>query len=180
MLIAVDVQYGELAVATAVVGFADWPDPTSILEYVQCDRVTPQPYESGAFYKRELPFLLEAVALVERHDAVEAVVVDGHVWLRDGQPGLGARLYEALDARMAVVGVAKSAFRQGIAVPVRRGGSDRPLFVTAAGMPVDRAAELIGGMHGPHRIPTLLKRVDQLARGDTAPDPAKAPINPCR
>jgi deoxyribonuclease V len=36
------------------------------------------------------------------------------------------------------------------------------------------AAEFIRGMHGPHRLPTLLKRADQLARGHAAPDPAKA------
>jgi deoxyribonuclease V len=29
-------------------------------------------------------------------------------------------------------------------------------------------------MHGPHRVPTLLKRADQLARGHATPDPAKA------
>lgn len=172
-----DVQYASLAVATAAVGFVDWTDPTSILEYVRRDRVIPEPYESGAFYKRELPFLLAAVALVERHDPVEAVIVDGHVWLRDGQPGLGARLHEALDARIAVVGVAKSAFRHGIAVPVQRGGSGRPLFVTAAGMNADRAAELVRGMHGPYRMPTLLKRVDQLARGHAAPAPTKTPFS---
>jgi deoxyribonuclease V len=27
------------------------------------------------------------------------------------------------------------------------------------------AATLVAGMHGPHRIPTLLRRADQLARG---------------
>jgi deoxyribonuclease V len=174
MLIAVDVQYAELAVVTAAVGFIDWSDPTSTLESVLRAEVTPEPYASGAFYKRELPFLLEAVALVERLHAVEAVVIDGHVWLREGQPGLGARLHEALGARTAVIGVAKAAFAGGSAVPVLRGDSSRPLFVTAAGMNAHRAAELVRGMHGPHRVPTLLKRADQLARGHTAPDPAKA------
>jgi deoxyribonuclease V len=173
MLIAVDVHYAELAVATSAVGFIDWSDPTSTLECVCRAAVTPEPYEPGAFYKRELSFLREAVTLVERRHPVEAGVIDGHVWLREAQPGLGARLHEALGSRMAVIGVAKAAFAGGSAVPVLRGDSSRPLFVTAAGMNAHRAAELVRGMHGPHRLPTLLKRADQLARGHATPDPVK-------
>jgi len=56
---------------------------------------------------------------------------------------------------------------------VLRGDSSRPLFVTAAGMNADGAAELVRGMHGLHRLPTLLKRADQLARGHATPDPVK-------
>ncbi len=174
MRIAVDVQYSELAVVTAAVGFIDWSDPASTLECVFSAEVTPKPYEPGAFYKRELPFLLAAVALVEQHHPVEVVVIDGHVWLQEGRPGLGARLHEALGARTAVIGVAKAAFAGGSAVPVLRGDSSRPLFVTAAGINPHRAAELVCGMHGPHRVPTLLKRADQLARGHAAPNPMKA------
>lgn len=174
MLIAVDVQYVELAVVTAAVGFIDWSDSTSTIECVLRVEVRPEPYEPGAFYRRELPFVLEAVALVQRCHPVEAVVIDGHVWLRDDQPGLGARLHEALGARKAVIGVAKAAFAGGSAIPVLRGDSSRPLFVTAAGMDAPGAAELVRGMHGAHRVPTLLKRADQLARGRAAPDPAKA------
>jgi deoxyribonuclease V len=176
MLIAVDVQYAELAVVTAAVGFIEWSDPTSTLECVLRAEVTPDPYEPGAFYKRELPFLREVVALVERRHPVEAVVIDGHVWLREGQPGLGARLHEALGARKVVIGVAKAAFAGGSAVPVLRGDSSRPLCVTAAGTNAHGAAELVRGMHGPHRVPTLLKRADQLARGHAALDPAKARV----
>lgn len=173
MLVAVDVQYAQPAVVTAAVGFADWSDPTSMLECVWRATVTPAPYEPGALYKRELPFLLDAVTLIERHHPVEVVVIDGHVWLREGQPGLGARLHEAL-GRKAVIGVAKAAFAEGSAVPVVRGSSSRPLFVSAAGINTQAAAKLVRGMHGPHRLPTLLKRADHLARGHAAPDPGKA------
>ncbi len=168
-----DVQYAAPAVVTAAVGFADWSDLSSTLECVRRAAVTPAPYESGAFYKRELPFLLEAVTVVQRHQPVEVVVIDGHVWLREGQPGLGARLHEAL-GRTAVIGVAKAAFAEGSAVSVLRGSSNRPLFVSAAGINTHEAAELIRRMHGPHRLPTLLKRADRLAREHEAPDPAKA------
>ena len=34
-------------------------------------------------------------------------------------------------------------------------------------------AELVRGMHLPHRVPTRLKRADQLARGHATPDPVK-------
>jgi deoxyribonuclease V len=174
MLITVDVQYAELAVVTAAVGFIDWSGSSSTLECVLRAEVMPEPYQPGAFYKRELPFVLEALALVGRRHPVEGVVIDGHVWLQEGQPGLGARLHEALGTRKAVIGVAKAAFAGGSAVPVLRGDSRRPLFVTAAGMNAHGAAELVRGMHGPHRVPTLLRRVDRLARGHATPDPVKA------
>lgn len=169
MLIALDVHYEADAAVTAVVGFAAWSDERPAYEHVLRHPGPPAPYEPGAFYRRELPYLLEAVAHVEREHPVEAIVVDGHVWLRPGEPGLGARLFDALQGRVPVVGVAKSAFAEGSALPVLRGGSQQPLHVSAAGMEPQRAAELVRGMHGPNRHPTLLKRVDQLSRGLASP-----------
>jgi transcriptional regulator with XRE-family HTH domain len=43
-------------------------------------------------------------------------------------------------------------------------GSQQPLFVTATRADVAAVAESVRAMHGEHRIPTLLKRVDRLAR----------------
>ncbi len=63
-----------------------------------------------------------------------------------------------------MIGVAKTRFAGAEAVAILRGRSHQPLFVTAAGLDARRAAELVRGMHGPHRLPTLLKRADQLAR----------------
>jgi deoxyribonuclease V len=65
--------------------------------------------------------------------------------------------------------VAKAAFAEGTAMPVLRGQSRRPLFVGAAGMDPVTAAALVRSMHGPDRLPTLLRRVDQLARGHASP-----------
>jgi deoxyribonuclease V len=74
-------------------------------------------------------------------------------------------LYEALAKTVAVIGVAKTQFQSAsTAAAVMRGGSRRPLFVTAAGMELAVAARCIQTMHGPHRLPTLLKRVDRLCR----------------
>jgi deoxyribonuclease V len=38
------------------------------------------------------------------------------------------------------------------------------LFVSAVGIGVDEAAKAVRAMHGPHRMPTLLKLVDRAAR----------------
>jgi deoxyribonuclease V len=64
-----------------------------------------------------------------------------------------------------VIGVAKTAFHASrLAVPVLRGESRRPLLVTTVGVEVHDAAACIQRMHGPSRLPTLLKRVDRLCR----------------
>ncbi len=173
MLLCLDVHYEPHAATTGGVGFSSWSDASSALELVDRSETAPAPYEPGSFYQRELPYLTEAVLRVERHAAVTTIVIDGHVWLSAGRLGLGAHLHQALGARVAIVGVAKSAFRGGVAIPVLRGESRQPLFVTAAGTDPARAAELVRDMHGAHRIPTLLQRADQLARGHAHPVPAK-------
>lgn len=164
MLYALDVDYrGDGSARAALVAFARWgdPDPARAL-VVSVARV--EAYEPGAFYKRELPCLL--AALREAVEPASCVVVDGHVWLRrDDDPGLGAHLWSALDRATPVVGVAKQRFDGGIAAPVLRGASERPLWVTAAGVETAWACARLGEMHGDHRIPTLLKRVDALCRG---------------
>jgi hypothetical protein len=45
-------------------------------------------------------------------------------------------------------------------VPVVRGSSARPLFVTAAGMPAAGAADLVRRMAGRYRLPDALRRAD--------------------
>jgi deoxyribonuclease V len=47
---------------------------------------------------------------------------------------------------------------------VFRGESKNPLYVTTAGIDDEIAREFIQTMHGKHRIPTLLKRVDSECR----------------
>jgi deoxyribonuclease V len=94
------------------------------------------------------------------------VVIDGYVWLDEGRPGLGARLFEALGGRTPVVGIAKTAFRDaGWARAVVRGRSAKPLFVTAAGLGLDDAAEGVRSMAGAHRLPAMVAEADRLARG---------------
>jgi deoxyribonuclease V len=167
VLAALDVCYGPGAAgeeaAAACVLFHAWTDPREAGTHVVRVRDV-APYEPGAFYRRELPCLLAALAAVGA--PVSAVVIDGYVWLSAaGRPGLGAHLFEALGRATPVIGVAKTSFTgSAFAEPVLRGGSARPLYVTAAGAVAADAARWIGEMAGPHRVPTLLKRVDRLCR----------------
>jgi deoxyribonuclease V len=91
-------------------------------------------------------------------------VIDGYADLDPaGLPGLGAHAHR--EFAIPVIGVAKSAFRTAThAIPVLRGISARPLFVTAAGMPRADAAELVRLMAGRFRVPDALRRADKLAR----------------
>lgn len=118
----------------------------------------PAPYEPGNFYRRELPLLQ---AFLHGRE-VSGVVVDGFVWLGEERPGLGWHLHEALG--VPVIGIAKTGFHRAgsVAEPVLRGDSEKPLWVTAVG--VEDAAEAVRSMHGPWRLPTLVKRADRLGR----------------
>jgi deoxyribonuclease V len=91
------------------------------------------------------------------------MVVDGYVMLGN-KPGLGQHLFKSFDGKIPVVGVAKSKFKGSCGTEIFRGGSVHPLYVTSAGVNLQKASERIRTMHGAHRIPTLLKRVDLLAR----------------
>jgi deoxyribonuclease V len=119
-------------------------------------------YRPGEFYLRELPALR---AVLPATGGLALIVVDGYVDLDPaGRPGLGAHVHAEFG--VPVVGVAKSPFRTAThAVPVCRGQSSRPLYVTAAGMTVADAAVLVAEMAGPFRLPDALKHVDRLARG---------------
>jgi deoxyribonuclease V len=123
------------------------------------------PYRPGEFYLRELPPLR---AVLEDLSGLGLLVVDGYADLDpSGRPGLGARAHAEFG--LPVIGVAKSRFRTAThAVPVLRGSSVRPLFVTAAGMPAGHAATaapaLVRRMAGRYRLPDALRRADTLAR----------------
>jgi deoxyribonuclease V len=163
MILAVDVKYCDKVAIAAGVAFAGWGDESPEREVVTCLE-TPAEYRPGQFYLRELPCILKLLKENSLHPDI--IIVDGFVYL-DGEskPGLGKYLYDALHGEVAVIGVAKSRFH-GIAelYQLFRGGSSRPLYVTAVGVHLDRAKEFIRDMHGRHRLPTMLKRVDLLSR----------------
>jgi deoxyribonuclease V len=92
------------------------------------------------------------------------LVVDGYADLDPGgRPGLGARAHAEFG--IPVIGVAKSRFRTAThAVPLVRGSSARPLFVTSCGMPAADAADLVRRLAGRYRLPDVLRCADTLAR----------------
>jgi deoxyribonuclease V len=162
MLAAVDVHYNDQSstAMAAAIGFNDWTDDRPASEH-RALIANVAPYVPGSFFERELPCLLEVLSLIPNR--LDAVVIDGYVTLGD-RPGLGMRLWQAIDQKSAVVGVAKTRFRSAPAVEITRGGSRIPLFITCIGIELAHAAELVKNMHGEHRLPTLLKIVDRLAR----------------
>jgi deoxyribonuclease V len=158
---AVDVHYPSTGGARAAAVLA--ADAAFAHLLAERTAVVPQvpPYRPGEFYLRELPPLR---AVLEDLSGLGLLVVDGYADLDPGgRPGLGAHAHAEFG--IPVIGVAKSRFRTATqAVPVVRGSSGRPLFVTAAGMSRADAADLVRRMAGRYRLPDALRRADTLAR----------------
>lgn len=165
MIYAFDTYYYEDYANTVCIAFEDWKSDREVEVFTEQITISSE-YESGSFYKRELPCilsLLDKIVLKEE----DIIVVDGYVTLdNDGKIGLGGHLYEALAGKIPIVGVAKNEFTAPDSQrrSILRGDSKTPLFVTAKGIDVDQAKLKVENMHGPYRIPTLLKKLDQLSR----------------
>jgi deoxyribonuclease V len=163
VILAVDVAYSGSSGVAAGVLLRDWSDVAPSREIVvRIPHV--EDYVPGEFFRRELP-CIEAV-LQEIGEPLECVVVDGYVTLGDPpHDGLGAVLWNRLGQHVPVIGVAKSKY---LGVPqeafLLRGGSNRPLFVTAAGMTTGEAKRRVFSMAGAHRLPDMLKYVDGVTR----------------
>ena len=186
MILAVDVHYYNKHAVVAGVGFECWNDQDPKYHYVSAIDQT-EDYMPGEFYRRELPCILKVpYYLVESHKVWGAtaiilkllnehelsptyILIDGYVYL-DGysRPGLGKYLYEALSGKVKVIGVAKNPFK-GITgeYELYRGSSKKPLYVTCIGEELPDAKAQIAAMYGAHRIPVLLKAVDQLCRDNS-------------
>jgi deoxyribonuclease V len=165
MIAFLDVQYSDehLTARAAILLAEHRTDGTAAWKNV-VDVSDVAPYQPGEFFRRELPCLQKALASVPEKPS--AIVIDGYVWLDHAdRPGLGATLFQTLGETTPVIGVAKTRFHDAPGIDVYRNGSSKPLIVTAAGCNEHAAAEHLRTMHGSFRIPTLLKQVDQLARG---------------
>jgi deoxyribonuclease V len=161
MIAAFDVHYLENGYASAAaVLFSDYRDAEPAAVYTQLLPGAAD-YLPGEFYRRELPCILTLFG--QFNEVPDEMVVDGYVMLGN-KPGLGRHLFNWFDGKIPVVGVAKSKFEGAGGTEVFRGGSMHPLYVTSAGVNLQKASERIRTMHGDYRIPTLLKRVDVLAR----------------
>lgn len=166
MILAFDTFYKDDAAKTIGILFRDWSDehPAEVLTDIMSPVAA---YVPGAFYKRELPCILQLLQQADP-DTIEIIIIDGYVVLDDaGTLGLGGHLYEQLQQRIPVIGVAKTRFANNNihVAEVLRGESKNPLFITAAGIDLAVAAQHIKDMYGEYRMPALLKQLDGLTRG---------------
>lgn len=164
MNIALDVAYHENTASAIGVVF-NWQDemPAEIISAM----VSPiEEYTPGQFYKRELPCLLAVLNKVDLKQ-IHYIIVDGYVYIDNQYSyGLGGHLYETLERKIPVIGVAKTEFmhNEQTCVPVTRGDSKVPLYVSAVGEDVNTAAGFIRQMKGDYRIPSILKELDRLTK----------------
>jgi deoxyribonuclease V len=164
MIAAFDTYYFDSKAKTVCVTFfkAESEDPERIY-YEILDNI--EEYISGEFYKRELPCILSL--LRKLNEKIELIIIDGFVYLDDmNKLGLGGHLYEFLDGKVPVIGVAKNNFAtiKSNKRELFRGKSERPLYITAIGIDIDKAVDFIKRMDGQYRIPTLLKKLDTLTK----------------
>ncbi|CAA0226717.1 conserved hypothetical protein [Tenacibaculum maritimum] len=166
MIYCFDTYYGDNFANTAVVGINDWGDATPSFELTEITTDI-QEYESGAFYKRELPCLLSIIEKIPLNTEKDILVIDGYVFLSDDEKlGLGGYLYNELDRKIPVIGVAKNNFHtlNKLKKEIYRGQSKKPLYITTLGFDLEKASFHILNMHGEFRMPTILKYVDSLGR----------------
>ncbi|MBN2297813.1 MAG: endonuclease V [Deltaproteobacteria bacterium] len=161
-IVAVDTAYSADKAVTAGVLVHVWdqalPEDAFISETAAASE-----YISGQFYKRELPCILNFLKEVSWRPDI--IIIDGYVFLAENTKGLGQHLYEEMEKTIPVIGVAKRPFAGNTtALPVYRGLSKRPLYVTAAGISLLEAAQHIKSMYGNYRIPVILKAVDNLSK----------------
>lgn len=161
--VCLDVQYYDTYAVTAYVLFKDYRDaePVSTGQVITRDI---QPYEPGAFYKRELPCLLNALRAIS--EPLRLIIIDANVWLSDEKTGLGGILYESIHHSIPVIGVCKSKYtgKTSKIVPVYRRASENPLYVSAIGIATEEAVAIVQEMSGPYRLPTLIKLADTVCR----------------
>ncbi|MEE6126600.1 endonuclease V [Chryseobacterium arthrosphaerae] len=165
MIYAFDTYYYEDFANTACIAFEDWESEKEVETFIEQTKINSE-YESGAFYKRELPCILSLLQKITLKSG-DIIIVDGYVTLdNEGKSGLGGHLYKALDEKYPVVGIAKNEFTTPDTErrSVFRGESRIPLFLTAKGIDVDEVKTKVEQMHGAYRMPTLLKKLDQLSR----------------
>ncbi|MDC8006030.1 endonuclease V [Aureisphaera galaxeae] len=165
MILAIDVYYREDGTAKTVGVLFNWDD-TEPLEIYEETFLQVAAYIPGQFYKRELPCILKLLDRVDL-DSLEGILVDGHVFVdNDEKLGLGGHLWESLNKKIPVIGVAKKSFHntEKVSIPIVRGKSKNPLFVSCVGMELDLTVQRVQNMKGIYRIPDILKTLDQWTR----------------
>ena len=160
MILAIDVHYYTNHTSTAGVFFKNWGAREPFSTDINITKRA-KAYEPGAFYRRELPPILEFLSKVKIQP--NTIIIDSYIHLIPPRKGLGIHLYEA--RQIPVIGVAKNPLKIACEYQTLfRGRSNRSLYVSSVGMELEQAVVLIGSMHGQYRIPTLLKLADTLCR----------------
>lgn len=162
MILSIDVQYIANSAYIAGILFKSWDSESPNAEYVSF-LAGIEDYQPGSFYKRELPCILK---LLDEHLLrPDTILIDGYVYLDDmRKAGLGKHLFDALEQKIEIVGIAKKSFL-GIdkTHEVFRGISKKPLYITSTG-DLEDAKLNVSSMFGDSRMPVLVKRADQLCR----------------
>lgn len=158
MKLIVTVQFDGGQATAAAAACEDWDAAEATRTYVLRVAQVGPPLR-GQLDLRGLPCVMQL--LHEHRLAPEILLLDGFVHL-DAQetPGLGQHLYQALDAKVPVIGVSRKGL-PGLTAQfeVLREDEAPPLWVTCAGIDIGAAKARLRAMHGRKRVPTLLKLV---------------------
>lgn len=122
------------------------------------------PYESGQFYKREMPCILKLLEQI--NEPYDILIIDGYVFL-DGETkeGLGKYLYNNLSEKKPIIGIAKNKFYAiNDDYAVYRGKSKKPLYVTSIDIDTSQAIDMVKKLEGSYRLPNIITMVDHLSR----------------
>lgn len=166
MILAFDTYYYENKAKTVCLGFDGWNKEENYKIYSEIIENLEE-YKSGEFYKRELPCILSLLEKIMLNEPIEVIIIDGYVYLDNNQKfGLGGYLYESLNRKIPIIGVAKTNFAPNKynKVELLRGKSKNPLYITSIGIDIENAREHISKMSGDYRIPKLLKELDKLTK----------------
>jgi deoxyribonuclease V len=159
MIAIFDVDYKETQAQCACLLIENWDSLVYKTYKVLIDDVAE--YESGSFYKRELPCILQTLNSIL--ETLDFIVIDGYVTLGE-KKGLGAYLYEHLDVKIPIIGVAKTKFLSADSIELTRGSSAKPLYITSLGIENTVSKSHIESMQGDFRIPFVLKEADRICR----------------
>lgn len=162
-----DVYYHEIeneTIATvAGIRFTGIENITILNEYtITMNQV--EPYQSGQFYKREMPCLLALIQQIK--EPFDMIIIDGYVYLNGtDKAGLGKYLYDNLSVKMPMIGIAKKHFYDiSEDYAIYRGKSKQPLYITCIDIEIEQAKNLVIALQGKYRIPDIITIVDRLSK----------------
>ncbi len=144
MILAFDTYYFESNAKTVCIQFENWTN-SKIINILIEELSEIEEYKSGEFYRRELPCILSLIKKIDLTKC-EAIIIDGYVVLDDNKNnGLGGYLYEKLDCKIPIIGVAKNDYPkiEKLKKEILRGESKKPLYITSKGIDLEKASELI-------------------------------------